>query len=59
MTLNRVLEALYEAQGLLRQKLELVMLDRADPLEIQGLTTALCDTDRAINDLLDCDLLSA
>ena len=56
LTLNRILEALYEAQNLLRQELELVMLDGASPLEIQGLTTALCDTDKVITDLLDCNL---
>jgi hypothetical protein len=58
MALNRILEALYEAQGLLRDELALVMLDGADLLEIQGLTTALCDTDSAIIDLLDCNLPS-
>jgi len=56
LTLNRILEALYEAQNLLRQELELVMLDGASPLEIQGLTTALCDADKVITDLLDCNL---
>ena len=59
MTLNRVLEALYVAQGLLREELSLAMLDGADSIKMQGLTTALCDTDRVITDLLDCNLLSA
>jgi len=59
LKLNRILEALYEAQSLLRQELELVMLDGASPLEIQGLTTALCDTDKVITDLLDCNLPGA
>jgi hypothetical protein len=59
MTLNRILEALYDAQGLLREELASVMLDGSSYLEIQGLTAALCDTDKVITDLLDCNLPGA